>query len=308
MKKIGQLVSVVVLVGIIGASAYFIYEGTLKPCDKPIEWGIGRFDTQFGLSQADFKSYIAEAGAVWEKALGRKEFIYNPNASFKINLIYDERQLATMQKQKTEFGLSAAEDALRKLDANLTAFKNQYDQKVSAYEQALASYKSEKSAYDAEVASWNSKKGAPPNVFQSLETERQSLNAEAASLNSEVAAINTQTTQLNALLSERNAKAAEYNNLAENYNKKYSGTLEFNQAEYISPSGSKAGVINVYQFGNKADLILALAHELGHALGMNHVENPKSIMYYITGINAETTLTPTAEDLAELNKVCPDAR
>ena len=51
-------------------------------------------------------------------------------------------------------------------------------------------------------------------------------------------------------------------------------------------------------------MILALTHELGHALGMDHVENPKSIMYYITGANTETSPAPTAEDLVELNRAC----
>jgi predicted Zn-dependent protease len=274
MKK---LLSYVFLLALIGVSGYFIYEKNLRPCDQPLEYSIGIFDSQFGISEEDFKSYITEAGSVWEKALDRKIFIYNPSASFKINLIYDERQLATIQKQKTEFGLSAVEDAFKKLDADFSAFKSQYDQKVAVYEQNLALYRAGKYS-----------------------------NAEIGQLNVQADELNNMTKQLNALLSERNAKAVEYNKIAQDYNKQYNGGLEFNQAEYVNDSGGKR--INVYQFGNQKDLILALTHELGHALGMNHVENPKSIMYYITGINAETSPIPTAEDLAELNKVCPDAR
>jgi hypothetical protein len=299
MKKLLQYFFLLIL---IGASAYFAYQSTLKPCDKPIEYSIGRFDTQFGLSQEDFKVHIASASSVWEKALNRKIFIYKPNASFKINLIYDERQLTTIQKQKTEFGLSAAEDAFKKLDDSFNALKAQYDQKVSSYESSLASFKSRESAYEAEVGLWNGKGGAPKDKFKELEAERNYLNNESEKLNTETVFINNMSKQLSDLLKERNAKAAEYNKVAENYNKKYSGGFEFNQAEY--KLNNLAGEINVYQFGNKRDLILALTHELGHALGMNHVENPKSIMYYLTGINAQTSPDPTAEDLAELNKVC----
>ena len=294
MKK---FLSHIFLLALIGASGYFIYQKTLGPCDKPLEYSISRFDTQFGVSKEDFKSYITEASSVWEKALDRKIFIYNPNASFKINLIYDQRQLATIQKQKTEFGLSAIEDVFRKLDADFSIFKSQYDQRISEYEEALASFKERKSAYDAEVANWNNK-NAPKDKFQSLESERRYLNAEAQKLNAEAVAINAMTQQLNTLLKERNAKTSEYNKIAEDYNKKYNGGLEFNQAEYTGKG------INVYQFGGKKDLILALSHELGHALNMGHVENSKSIMYYLTGINADTSPTPTAEDLAELKRVC----
>ena len=269
MKKFGQYVSTFILVILIGVSAYFIYQKTLSPCEKPLEYSIGQFDTQFGISQSDFKFYIIESGSVWEKVLDKKFFIYNPNADFKINLIYDERQLATVQKQKTDFGLSMVEDIFKKLDAEFNIFKSQYDQKVSAYEQNLALYK----------------KGNLSNA------EIQQLNKMAYELNKE-------TSQLNALLKERNLKAVEYNKIAQSYNKKYGHGLEFNQAEYTDKE------INVYQFGNRKDLILALTHELGHALGMDHVENPKSIMHFLTGANTEVSLTPSAEDLAELKRVC----
>jgi len=298
MKRLGYYVSVFVLIGLIGGSGYFVYQKTLGPCDRPLEYSIGRFDTQFGISKESFKTYVTESEKVWEKALNKDVFVYNPDADFKINLIYDERQLATVQKQKTEFGLSAVEDVFKKLDAEFNLFKNQYDQRVSSYENALALFKDRKSAYDAEIVSWNKRGGAPKEKYDSLEAEREYLNAEAERLNTEASSINVMTRQLNSLLGERNAKAQEYNGIAEEYNKKYNGGLEFNQAEYTGRE------INVYQFGNKKDLILALTHEFGHALGMDHVENPKSVMYYITGTNTETSLTPSSQDLAELKKAC----
>lgn len=307
MKTIKNIVISAIAIAAISYAGYSFYLYSQSPCDKPLEYSIGRFDTQFGITEDDFKSYVSEAGTVWEKTLNRKIFIYNPKASFKINLIYDQRQLATIQKQKTEFGLSAVEDVFKKLDVDFSVFKSQYDQKSSNYEQALASFSARKAAYDAEVAVWNSKGGAPKNQYQVLDAERLSLNAEAQQLNAQALSLNDMAKQLNTLLIERNAKAAEYNKIAEDYNKKYNQGLEFNQAEYISGEtrlNAGGGQVNVYQFGNKRDLILALSHELGHALGMDHVENPKSIMYYLTGINADTNLAPTTEDLAELNRVC----
>mgnify|MGYP001580239111 CR=1 FL=1 len=299
MKRLGQYIFLLIIIGV---SAYSVYYFSLGPCDKPLEYSIGRFDTQFGVSKESFKSYLAESETVWEKALGWDIFLYDPDANFKINLIYDERQLSTTQKQKTEFGLSAIEEIFKKLDTEFNIFKNQYDQKVSVYEQALILFKKRKSVYDEEVSFWNNKKGAPEDKYQILETERKYLNIEAERLNNQTIGINNMTQQLNALLKERNAKAAEYNRVAENYNKKYGGGLEFNQAEYINDSEGKR--VNIYQFGGKKDLVLALTHEFGHAIGMNHIDNPKSIMYYITGINAQNAPIPSAEDLAELNRVC----
>lgn len=301
MKRFGQYILLLV---IIGSTAYFIYQKTLSPCDKPLEYSVGRFDLQFGLSEEEFKKYVFESEKVWEKALDKDAFIYNPSADFKINLIYDERQLATIQKQKTEFGLSAVEDIFKKLDSDFNIFKNEYERRISLYEQALASYDSRKSAYDKEVSNWNKKGGAPKEKFEALNLEREYLNAEAERLSREAVSINKLTLQFNTLLTERNLKASEYNKVAENYNRKYNGGLEFNQAEYIGNHYTQEGEINVYQFGNKKDLVLALTHEFGHALGLNHVENPKSVMYYITGVNVTNLPTLSAEDLTELKRVC----
>ncbi|NLE07317.1 MAG: matrixin family metalloprotease [Parcubacteria group bacterium] len=285
---------------LIGASAYFIYQNiSINPCKKALKYSIGRFDKEFGISEVEFKSYIAKAEQVWEEVLARDIFIYEPDADFKINLIYDERQLETIQKQKTEFGLSVIEDSFKKLDTQFNLFKNNYEVKVENYENALADFQDRKSTYETKVLEWNSRGGAPKNIFESLEAERIYLNSEASRLNAEVSSINTMTRQLNTLLEERNKKASEYNRVAKSYNEKYGEGLEFNQAEYNS-----GGQINVYQFNTKTDLILALAHEFGHALGMDHVENPNSVMYYLTDTNTETAIVLTPEDLAELKRVC----
>jgi hypothetical protein len=276
MKKIGHYISVIILLSLIGASGYFIYEKNLSPCQKTLQYGIGRFDTQFGISKTEFKNYLAESEAVWEKQIGRNVFEYNPAAAFKINLIYDERQLAIVQKQKEEFGLTEVENVFKQLDAEFASFKNQYDVKVADYERGLALYK-----------------------------KRKLSNAQIEELNAQAENLNNMTAQLKSLLAERNTKADEYNKIAENYNAKYNKGMEFNQAEYKSGGSlTQAGEIDVYEFKNKKDLILALSHEFGHALGLNHVENTESVMYYLTNSNANDPPVLSAEDLAELNKVC----
>jgi len=246
-------------------------------------------------------SDIAVAESVWETALKRNIFIYDPNSKFKINLIYDQRQLATLQKEKQESGLEALENALKTLDAQLSAEKKDFESKLTVQNAAVAQFESRQKKYEAMVEYWNSQGGAPKKEYESMQSEQRSLNDEAAALNASAAKLNAIAKDLNALIEKRNNAAREYNKTAENYNDAYGHGLEFNQAEFTGAA------INVYQFGNERDLTLALAHELGHALGMDHVENPKSIMYYVTSSNTSTALAATPEDLIELTRVCPDA-
>ena len=298
MKFLKNLLAFVFVVGILGYTGYLAYIYYVGNCGRTLEYSIGRFDSKFGLSKEDFKSYVALAEKPWEEALTKNVFVYNPAAKFKVNLIYDERQQATELKQKTEFGLTRAEEIFQKLDAEFSLMKFSYDAKVRAYEEALRVFKQRQKDYEGQVQFWNAKNGAPKNEYEKLQQEQSTLNQEASRLNNEALLINNLTKELNALLEKRNLAADEYNKTARSYNQKYGHGLEFNQAEYNGEA------INVYQFGNKNDLILALAHEFGHALSMDHVENPKSIMYYVTANNTDGSLSPSTEDLGELRRVC----
>jgi hypothetical protein len=282
---------ILISLGITGYSAYKV----LNPCATPLKYSIGQFDTQFGESRNDFLKKVLTAETAWEKLSGKNFFDYDENAEFKINLIYDERQKDVDAKRKTEFGLSQAESSFKMLDSDYLTAKSQYDSRSRTYESTKASFLSRSQDYEAEVERINGKGGASPSEFNKLKQEREELNAQVASINSEGSALNGMLIELNNLLAKRNAAAESYNKIAESYNQQFGHGLEFDQAEYTGRE------INVYEFGNNNDLTLALSHELGHALGMDHVENPRSIMYYKTG---DQTLTPTAEDLAEIKRVC----
>jgi predicted Zn-dependent protease len=62
--------------------------------------------------------------------------------------------------------------------------------------------------------------------------------------------------------------------------------------------------INIYQFHDESDLELVLAHELGHALGLNHVENPESVMYYLMEKQNLENIQLTTQDLQAIKNVC----
>jgi hypothetical protein len=189
--------------------------------------------------------------------------------------------------------------------------KREYAALVSAHKSATASFEERQKSYESKVGYWNSRDGAPKSEYNTLQKEAGLLNKEVASLNAEVSVINNKSKELNAILEDRNKAASAYNKTVQSYNQKYGHGLGFDQAEYISgekslfpPNRGNNGQINIYEFTNKPDLTLALAHELGHALSMGHVENSKSIMYYTSGVNTHTSITPSEEDLAELKRVC----
>jgi predicted Zn-dependent protease len=56
---------------------------------------------------------------------------------------------------------------------------------------------------------------------------------------------------------------------------------------------------------NKKELVLILAHELGHAMGISHLRQPESIMYSQMGqqqLNPSVQLTET--DIQAVRQLC----
>ena len=68
---------------------------------------------------------------------------------------------------------------------------------------------------------------------------------------------------------------------------------------YFFEDGKKE--IDIYEFSSREKLIRVLAHEFGHALGLEHLDNPKAIMYYL---NEGTNEKLTTDDLTALKQKC----
>ncbi len=160
------------------------------------------------------------------------------------------------------------------LDSQYTNLEREYNSKLS-------SYNTRSFSYDVDVGYWNSVGGAPSDEYYRLEREKNILEQMQIEVNSLVEKLNN---------------LAEKINLAVKDLDEWGG--EFDQGEYYGDG------INIYQFYSRSDLKLVLAHELGHALDLNHVEGSSSIMYYLMEDQDLNNLHLTDQDWQELRSVC----
>lgn len=135
--------------------------------------------------------------------------------------------------------------------------------------------------------------------YTKLEAEYKLKEAEYKKSRSENQrmALNNLATQINTRIKDYNKLVGEINSVVKTINQ--SAGLEFDEGEYVYDSTGER--IDIYEFSGRTDLERVLAHELGHALGMEHVENEDSIMYYL---NKSSNTTATKEDKIELLRVC----
>lgn len=260
---------------------------------------IGSVDPRFNLSYNELLQIAGEAEEIWEEAVGLNLFTYQDNSAdaIKINLIFDERQARTLQEIASS----------RKLEQQWSFFQSQitnYETLVAKHNEDAAKLQEETKAYEEQVqkqkkrvAAWESGPRTSQEEYDFLIAESDRLENWRKELEMWVEKVNERKKQLDALAAQLKLIQQDLNIKTQTHNQNYT-TQKFTAGEYGGYT------IDIYQYYTKAHLRLTLAHEFGHALGIDHLPSPSSIMYPDTNEQNQFNPRPSQEDLAALMAIC----
>ncbi len=276
------------------------YNRRFKPCDRPITYSLGDYDKRFGLSQEEFLKAVDRAVEIWQAPINKNLFSYSEAGGLKINLIYDARQEATNKLKALGINIHNDKAGYETLKGKYAAMEKVYERQKIELDNLVNYYNQQKANYEDEVKAANRRGGASADEFAILEQERKELNNLAESIKPKQEALNKMADDINALVSVINKLIRELNLTVNNYNAIGSAASgEFQEGQYVRDEAGER--INIFQFDDRAALLKVLAHELGHALGLEHVDNPQAVMYRLNESGNEKI---TADDLAELKGAC----
>ena len=295
MRK-GMLYSLGIAAVLFGCG-YFYYTAEAT-CPVPITYRIGTIDPRFHLSVDEARLAASEAESTWENAIGQNLFTYDPKGAVAIDFVYDDRQAKTNAETQFKSNLDQTQSVSDQIHAQYTTLVNQYNSLKTTYDQKVKDYETKLTAYNQKVATYNAKGGAPADVYAELQKTKQALNDEQSSLDTLAKQLNGLVQNINTIGEQGNKLVSSYNQGVTEFNKTYGEPGSFTQGTYSSNR-----TIDVYSYANHQELVEVLAHEMGHAMGLQHVAGSSSIMYYEIG-GQPNPLQPSAADLAEFAKVC----
>ncbi|MDO8471437.1 MAG: matrixin family metalloprotease [bacterium] len=296
-----NVIVVVIFVAVFLAWNYQRSAKTPLPCQEPIAYTIGTFDRKFGISQKYFLDALSEAEAIWENSIDKELFVYAPEkGELAVNLIYDYRQEVTGTLSGLEDVLEENETTYKALQNKYAGLKAEYNNEKSVYDARVVVFDEREASYQQKVETWNSGKRTSREQFNELEREKRALETEVrelkvleTQLNEMVRVINTLVGTLNHLAKSLNLSVGKYNTIGASRGETFTGGI------YHSAEGVQG--IDVYEFSSRDKLVRILAHELGHALGLDHNDDPKAVMYRL---NEGDTKVLTASDIAALQTLC----
>lgn len=296
MKWLSVILKGVVVAVLVGGISYGLYTQArplLAPCEESIHYSVGTIDPRFGVSARELEAALADAAAVWNEASGKEVIVFVEDGGIPVHLEYGDEQRAVELGEN----IDSEQEAYDQKRQEIEPLKVRFAKAKQAFEARSASFERRAAAYEAEVERWNAQGGAPPSEYARLSQEGKEIAAEQERLNEEADSVNAIAEEINIVVDEINALAQRLNSKVDTYNSR-AGT-DFEQGNY--QSDEEGTRITIHEFTSGTDLRRVLVHEFGHALGLEHVENPDSIMY---SYNIGESLSLTEEDVAELSRAC----
>ncbi len=268
-------------------------------CAAPVEYRLGAIDPSFSLEREDALSAMKMATNIWDKAGGAApHFVYDEEADLVVQFVFDERQATANAQEVDQTDLDEARNENNLIRETIAGLQTRYEEMQEDFNSRKSIYDRSLASYNEAVRQVNDRGGAGSTEFDSLNATQLELESESSDLRKLADDLGSVASQLNQLSAEGNRLINSYNQDVNTYNNRYGYEEEFVQGVYTGDE------ISIFKFSTEAELVSVLAHEFGHALGIDHVEEEGSLMHYLLAEGLESVIPLSDADREALENTC----
>jgi hypothetical protein len=298
------------ILGLIAGFYFLTYEKEEKiftrapaVCEEPLTYQIGTIDSQFDITRKDVEIAMQTASALWSDALERPVTMMAEGTGITVNFIYDERQELVDGELRFRERIESEQFRMNQLQQQYDRNRDTFDSRSADYLLLADRAKTELNELNSWVSQKNEEGGFTEQDVARFEERKERVESMQQRVIREREVLDRLAAQLNREAEQLNQKIDENNQLVDRYNSEFSGENRFTKASY--QNSADGGMITVNMFLSKHELVLILAHELGHAFGLDHVSNPKSVMYGMMGAQELfPVIQLTREDMQAIRNLC----
>ncbi|MGX9641476.1 matrixin family metalloprotease [Acinetobacter nosocomialis] len=241
--------------------------------NQPLKYKIDYIDPRFHITKEQFVQIGKEAAEIWQKETGKTYFIYDSQAELTINLVFDDYQTAQNERKININKLLQQQEEWREKNKAVLLSKQQIEEETTLLNEAKVQLNNRFEQYQKDVTIFNQ-----GNVGKFNQADLIKRQAELTRLSLD---LNTKFSHHSNKIETLNAQIKQIN---QHQNMLNQAIKEFNLSTTDRPETFHKGLfsqnqIQIYGFNSFDDLRLTLAHEFGHALGLKHTTDPKSLMY-----------------------------
>lgn len=279
-------------------------------CGIPIHFALGEVDPRFGFDRDTLMAALVEAASLWQAYADAVLFLESDHRfAMTVGLHFDERQQAANTRRSLRGGIELDRRQLEADEAMLQHWSARIEAARRAHERDAEELARRVQRHEAEVQAWNADPARRTEARQrALETESAALRAALAELERIGADMSADIEAYNRRAGDARARADTFRSRVGRYNSASSAEpVESGRYSYSREQGRR---IDVFRAESHDELVWVLAHELGHALGIGHVEEPGAIMHALLHDGGELQpgrvrpLGLAAADRAALLAVC----